>query len=315
LAEAFDIVCRNYRLGPEDLLRVTFQTDWRIPAGTYKLDSLDVIDIHFPLLPTEERVLAGLVVRPDGMISVPGIGDVSAAGKSPEALGREIERRLKRARIFRDTDKSGNYQLVTVSVRKFYQKLNQLVESLKTLTTGSQTRILVKPDGTIDLPLLKERILAVGHTVEEVENTVNRLYRGKVFKHAMASLALAEARSRKVYVLGQVNRPGAYDITQPITAVHAIAMAGGHITGTADLTSVILISKNISGKPIGRRLDLKRMFDVGDMSSAILVKPYDVIFVPKTYIADIRIFMEQYFATVGEVASFVDALLDIRNKQ
>jgi polysaccharide export outer membrane protein len=47
------------------------------------------------------------------------------------------------------------------------------------------------------------------------------------------------------------------------------------------------------------------------MSAAILVKPYDVIYVPKTYVRDLRVFMEQYFATIAEVASFVNTLADI----
>jgi polysaccharide export outer membrane protein len=91
-------------------------------------------------------------------------------------------------------------------------------------------------------------------------------------------------------------------------------MAGGHKTNTADLTSVILISKDIHGKPIGRRLDLKRVLDVGDMSPAILVKPYDVLYVPNTYVADLRLFMNQYIATASEITGFVSALIGVRNQ-
>jgi len=47
---------------------------------------------------------------------------------------------------------------------------------------------------------------------------------------------------------------------------------------------------------------------VGDMSSAILIKPYDVLFVPKTYIRDVRLFMEQYVSTVAQIASLVNTL-------
>ncbi|MEW6349291.1 MAG: polysaccharide biosynthesis/export family protein [Thermodesulfobacteriota bacterium] len=314
LAEAFDVVCRNYRLGPDDVLQLNYQTEWNIPAGSYKLDSLDVVDVYFPLLPQEERRLESLIIRPDGMISVPGIGDVKAAGLSPEQLAKDIERRLRDADIFREGGEPGRarkrYQLCTVSVRQFYQKVNELVKSLTTLTSGQQSQVVVKPDGTIDLPLLRDRVLAAGHTVREVENTVNRLYRDRVFKHVVASIALAQAKSRKVYVLGQVKNPGAYELRQPITAVHAIALAGGHSEDTADLTSVILISKDAYGKPIGRRLDLKKMFDVGDMSSAILVKPYDVIFVPRTYVGDLRLFMSQYFASAADVVKF---LVDVGN--
>ena len=109
-------------------------------------------------------------------------------------------------------------------------------------------------------------------------------------------------------MLGQVNAPGAYPITQPITALHALALAGGHLVASADLTSVMLISKNASGKPIGRRLDLKRMLDVGDVSQAIMVKPYDVLFVPNTYITDVNLFMQQYFSVVQQLKGFFTGL-------
>jgi polysaccharide export outer membrane protein len=276
---------------------------------------LDQVDIEFILDPELNRKV---VIRPDGMITLPGIGEVQAAGLSPEELARRIERKFRQANIFKNSDtdpKLRDYKLVTVSVVGFYEKVKKLVESLTTLTNGQQTQITVKPDGTIDLPLIKDRVLAAGSTVPDVERTVNRLYNKGPLKHVVASLSLANARSRRVYVLGEVRNPGAYEIKQPITPIHAIAMAGGHITATADLTSVILISKNIYGKPIGRRVDLKRMLDVGDMSSAILIKPYDVIYVPNTYVRDLGLFMEQYFSAAASVAGFVDILLDISNKR
>lgn len=314
LAEAFDIVCRNYRLGPDDQLSVIFQTEWSIPAGSYKLDTLDVVDIEFILDPELDRQL---VIRPDGMITLPGIGDVKAVGLSPEELARRIEDRLRHANILKNGEmdpKFKGYKMVTVSVSQFYQKIKKLVDSLTTLTNGQQTQLTVKPDGTIDLPLLKDRVLAAGHTVSDVERTVNKLYRSGELKNVVASLALTNAKSRKVYVLGQVKAPGAYEIRQPITALQAIALAGGHVPETADLTSVILISKNAYGKPFGRRLDVKRTLDLGDMSSQILVKPYDVIFVPNTYVRDLRMFMEQYFSTVQEIAGFFNTLSEIQNR-
>jgi protein involved in polysaccharide export with SLBB domain len=308
LAQAFEIVCRNYRLGPDDVLRIIYQTEWTIPPGSYQLDTLDEIDIEFILDPALNRKVS---IRPDGMITLPGVGDIKAAGLTPEALAKRIEDKYLETNIFTKDEARGelkNYKMVTVNVVSFYQKIKKLVESLTTLTGGQQTQVTVNPDGTIDLPLLKERIMAVGHTVREVESTINDLYTSGPLKHVVASLSLATANSRKVYVLGEVQKPGGYDIRQPITALQAIALAGGSISETADLTSVMLISKDIYGKPIGRRLDLKRTLDVGDMASAILVKPYDVIFVPKTYIRDVRIFMDQYIATVAQIASLVNVL-------
>ncbi|MFH0824260.1 MAG: polysaccharide biosynthesis/export family protein [Pseudomonadota bacterium] len=304
LAEAFDIVCRSYRLGPEDELRLLFQPEWNMDTGAYRLDTLDRIKIKFLVDP---ELNEEMVIRPDGMITLQGVGEVRAAGLTPNELADVIQQKFLEANVFtKERAQPGltKLRIVTVHVLSFYEKLGKLVQSLTTLTSGSQTTVRVRPDGTIDLPLLEDRIMASGHTVEEIESTMLRLYKMKVLKNVRVSVSLASAKSRKVYILGQVGSPGAYDITQPITAIHALALAGGHLMESADLTSVILISKDIYGKPIGRRLDLKKIFDVGDMSQAILVKPYDVIYVPNTYIRDVRLFVDQYLSTIRDLIQF-----------
>ena len=308
LAEAFDIVCRNYKIGPKDDLSLLFSSEWNIPIGSYKLDTLDKLAIKFILDP---QLNESVIIRPDGMITLQAVGDVKAAGLTPEQLALSIQDKFVKTGIFSKDETKGdlkNYQMVTVHVEEFYQKIAKLMASLMTIAGGSKTSITVKPDGTIDLPLLKERVFCTGHTINEVENTVTRLYRDGPLKHVVVSMALGTVKSRKFYALGQVGSPGAYDIEQPITVLQALALAGGHLLDSADLTSVILISKDIYGKPIGRRIDLKKILDVGDMSDAILVKPYDVLFVPRTYIGDVRLFMDQYVRTVQDIVGFSKAL-------
>jgi polysaccharide export outer membrane protein len=79
LAEAFDIVCRNYRLGPDDQIGLLFQTEWNIPVGTYKLDTLDQIGIKFILDPQLNETVT---IRPDGMITS-GHWEVQAVDPGP----------------------------------------------------------------------------------------------------------------------------------------------------------------------------------------------------------------------------------------
>ena len=307
LVEAFDIVCRNYRLGPDDSLGLLFQTEWNIPAGSYKLDTLDQISVKFILDPQLNESMA---IRPDGMITLQAIGEIRAVGLTPDQLAKRIEQKFLDAHIFSKSETRGelkNYRLVTVHVNTFYEKVKKLTDSLTTLTGGSTSALTIKPDGTIDLPLINERVMCAGHTVREVENTINRLYRSGPLEHAVASLALTSAKSRNFYVFGDVVGGGAFPYTQPITALHALAIAGG-TNSSADLTSVILISKNIHGKPIGRRLDLKRIFDVGDLGSNIMIKPYDVIYVPRTYIADLNLFISQYLNAITGIKAFADNL-------
>ncbi len=304
LVEAFDVVCRNYRVGPNDQLTILFQTDWNVPAGSYMLDTLDQLKIKFTLDP---QLNEDVVIRPDGMITLQAIGDIKAAGLTPEQLAKKIEQKFLEANIFTQAEarrgESRRYHLVTVHVATFHEKVKKLMESLTTLTRGSQQALTVKPDGTIDLPLIRDRVLCAGQTIPDIERTVNKLYRDGILEHAVVSLALAAANSRKFYVLGEVTGQGAFDITQPITALHALAMAGGALE-TADLTSVILISKDINGKPIGRRLDLKKILDVGDMGSAIMIKPYDVLYVPRTYVRDLRLFIDQYLTAILDIKAF-----------
>ena len=72
------------------------------------------------------------MIRPDGMITLPGIGDVKAAGYTPEELAREISRKLVEADIIKGADldpKLRKYRLVTGSVVQFYQKIKALVQS------------------------------------------------------------------------------------------------------------------------------------------------------------------------------------------
>ncbi len=188
LSQAFDVVCRNYRLGPDDALRIIYQTEWTIAPGSYQLDTLDEIDIEFILDPALNRKVS---IRPDGMITLPGVGDIMAAGITPEALAQRIGDKYLETNIFTKEESRGklkNYKMVTVNVVSFYQKIKKLVESLTTLTGGQQMQITVNPDGTIDLPLLHERIMAVGHTVREVESTINELYTVGPLKHVVASL-------------------------------------------------------------------------------------------------------------------------------
>ena len=308
LAQAFDIVCRNYKIGPKDDLSILFSAEWNIPIGSYRLDTLDKLKIRFILDP---QLNEDAIVRPDGMITLQAIGDIRAVGLTPEQLALAIQDKFVKTGIFSKDETKGdlkNYQMVTVAVDQFYEKITKLMQSLMNIATGSKSNITVKPDGTIDLPLLRDRVLCAGHTISEVENTVTRLYRDGPLKHVVVSMSLGAARSRKVYVMGQVARPGGYDIDQPITALQALALAGGELPDLADLTSVILISRDVYGKPIGRRLDLKKILDVGDMSSAILVKPYDVIFVPRTYIADVNLFMVQYGNVVSGISWFSQML-------
>lgn len=68
------------------------RSEWGIPANQYVIGAGDVININ---VYQQEGMTSSLKVRRDGLIGLPLIGEVRAAGKTPYGLAREIEQRLK----------------------------------------------------------------------------------------------------------------------------------------------------------------------------------------------------------------------------
>lgn len=146
-------------LAPGDQVGVLYQPVWNIPPGSYKLDTLDRIRVKFLFDP---ELNEEVTIAPDGIITLQGIGEIRAVGLTREELAEKIERKLLESKII-SPERIGaglpGYRIVTVHLLEFYGKLNRLMDSLRTLSGGTQTAVIGKPDGTIDLLLLKETIL------------------------------------------------------------------------------------------------------------------------------------------------------------
>lgn len=83
----------------------------------------------------------------------------------------------------------------------------------------------VAPDGGISYPLVGH-LVAAGLTVRQLESLVTTRLREQL-KDPQVSVALQDARSYRVYVIGEVARPGEFEVKGPVTVLQAIAMAGG----------------------------------------------------------------------------------------
>src|SRR6056297_1151574 len=90
----------------------------------------------------------------------------------------------------------------------------------------SQT-VTVRSDGRISLPLVGD-ILAAGQTPEGLAGKIaDKLER--FIDAPNVTVILAESRPKVYYMLGQVEAPGEYDISRPVTVIQAIARAGGFL--------------------------------------------------------------------------------------
>jgi len=164
-----------------------------------------------------------------------------------------------------------------IEVRLFFNpELNEVVQ--------------IRPDGRISLHIAGEVLLA-GKSVSEATAMLEELYK----KEVRTPRVLIQVRSyaaRKIYVTGEVLRPGLLNIAGPMTVLEAISEAGG-VKNTGDRQLAVLIRKGEDGKPEGRRVP---MYVKGIMSpeSSTLLKPFDVVMIPESNIARIDRWVDQH---------------------
>lgn len=85
--------------------------------------------------------------------------------------------------------------------------------------------VTVRPDGKISLPLLGD-IEADGKTPKQLQVDLHKRLEA-LLKSPEVTVIVQEARSQKFNILGEVNHPGVFPLTQPITVLDAIALGGG----------------------------------------------------------------------------------------
>ncbi|QSR85464.1 polysaccharide biosynthesis/export family protein [Methylacidimicrobium sp. B4] len=87
-------------------------------------------------------------------------------------------------------------------------------------------KVRVTPAGTILLPLLGQ-LRVEGMTAEELHEKLRTLLAEKYVRNPQVSVSVAEMRSHKVAVMGEVNHPGLFDMNSRMRVADAIGMAGG----------------------------------------------------------------------------------------
>jgi polysaccharide export outer membrane protein len=143
-----------------------------------------------------------------------------------------------------------------------------------------KSTLRVSNEGTITFPLIGA-VQVGGLTPHAAAQTVrDRLAKGFLI-NPQVSVTVMEFSKRRFTVLGEVQKPGSYDMPaqQDITVLQAIGMAGGY-TRIANPSKVTLMRKQ-DGKAETFELNAKRMAS-GNAESAFIVRPGDVITVAES---------------------------------
>ncbi len=133
----------------------------------------------------------------------------------------------------------------------------------------------VRPDGRISLPLAGE-VEAAGKTASELGRGLSKMLAPYV-RDATVSVTVREINAARVFVLGEVVRPGGFPLRGPMNVVQAIAVAGGRTPYASD--RVIWLRQKGDGTTQKATLSFDVMMK-GEAAGALWLRGGDVLYVP-----------------------------------
>lgn len=134
----------------------------------------------------------------------------------------------------------------------------------------------VRPDGMITLPLLND-LHAAGLTPDQLRERIQAAAT-KYVEDPSVTVVVRTINSRKVFITGQVAKPGQYPLTAPTTVMQLIAMAGG-IHEFAN-TKKILIMRTEGGQQIAKPFSYQDVLNRKNLKQNIELQPGDTVIVP-----------------------------------
>jgi protein involved in polysaccharide export with SLBB domain len=153
--------------------------------------------------------------------------------------------------------------------------------------------VVVRPDGKISLQLVPEMKVA-GLTPKELTEALKREYSQELAKPEL-SVIMRTFSAQRIFVGGEVGRPGEKPLVGPITVLQAVAMAEG-FKETARITEVIVIRRRQDGRPLVIPVNIKAAISGVDVSQDLGLMPYDVVFVPRSTLASANLFVDQFIS-------------------
>lgn len=242
-------------------------------AGDYVIGEGDVLDVAVWGV---KDLNVSVKVRPDGKITIPGLGDVKANGFTPQELQKTLGERI------RELVKN---PIVTVTVRDitnskvyvFGGGVKSGVIDLTRRTTLLQLLCLVGDVKAADLK--KAYVLRNGKKIKE---NFHKLFidgdtADDIVIETNDSIYIPLLTERSVYILGAVNAPKFIEYREGMTVMEAILEAGGFTKFAKQNDTTIFRKEGSKERTI--RVKAKDLWNDGDMSQNVKLQPSDYVIV------------------------------------
>lgn len=265
-------ILNQYRLVPGDVLDVLYHMNtWSTTKAAFKIAVDYEVAVKFVNLPTMNETQ---VVRPDGTISLPYIGQVNVVGLTVEEMTRMLKARY--GKIMRNPE-------LYVVVPEYRKDIQEFKADLHTAPRGLSRLVTVRPDGFATFAMLGD-IQVAGKSIPEISKALNEKY-PKILPLLTVDLFLETHAGSNISLMGEVARPGTYPIQNFTSIIEALALAGGSTT-RAKLNSIIVFRRH-ENKLIGRKVDVDKLLKFKKDGYAFYLMPDDIVYVPTRTVAKV----------------------------
>lgn len=141
---------------------------------------------------------------------------------------------------------------------------------------GLQSEVLVRPDGKFSFPLADD-ILAEGHSIDEIRAKLTEKL-SKYIPDLVVSVDVRQIVGNKVYVIGQVNRPGEIIANPQVDVMQALSIAGG-TTAFAELNGISIL-RRLNDEQISIPFRYRDMEKGKRLEQNIVLQAGDIVVVP-----------------------------------
>ncbi|MBK8231454.1 MAG: polysaccharide biosynthesis/export family protein [Candidatus Eisenbacteria bacterium] len=209
----------------------------------------------------------------------PGIEEPSPGEEGPDASGSEIKPPVA---LPAEADTTQRY-FIGVG-----DELSVLVVGQPDLSRA----VRVLPDGSFTYPGVEGTIFALGRTADDVGQEIRQKL-GRILRFPDCQLMVNTFGEQRVYVMGEVEIPGDHQFHKGMTALQALAQAGG-FKSSGKQNQVVVIRRTGAESAEVFSLDLKQALIDGGARTDMPLRPFDIIFVPKTFVGNLNVFVDQW---------------------
>lgn len=191
-------------------------------------------------------------------------------------------------------DTSSTDEIIRRESREFRLSPGDVIEAKFFYNPELDDSLEIRPDGMISMPLIGE-LSVDGLTITETRLRLEELYK-PILKQPSITVHVRNYAAQKIYVGGEVLRPGVIALKGELTLLDAIMETGGtKLTGSD--SKVVLIRKDADGQAVRYELAMQPEDGTGPAGD-VKLQPFDVVLVPETKIARVDRWVDQYIRQI-----------------